>query len=66
MNFFTAEYAEDAEETTNESSQGNTQIFLGVLGGLGGEFYFVSRSTVFTGKSQCASRISKRRCSSRA
>jgi hypothetical protein len=28
--------------------------------------YFPSISTVFTGRSQCASRISKRRCSSRA
>src|SRR5439155_25938066 len=28
-------------------------------------FYLPSRSTVFTGKSQCASRISNRRCSSR-
>jgi len=31
----------------------------------GQRLYFASKSTVFTGRSQCASRISKRRCSSR-
>ncbi len=43
-------------------SPNSLKTFLGVLGG---ESYFASRSTAFTGKSQCASRISNRRCSSR-